>query len=126
MGVRVELVELVVLVELVELVEWAELVEQAEWVAGCSQSPLASVASPRATSAPQPSSAQPACVAALEAASRSVQPSLEPTQPSLLLVGPQRSQASSVHSVSRVGVRLSLFVEDAVATEASSIWTRTS
>ena len=144
-------VEVVVVVELVELVE---SVERAERVAGCLQSPLASPAFPRATFGPQPSSAQPACAAALERASRSAppslepippsleptqpsleptqpsleptQPSLEPTQPSLALLGPQHLQLTSARSVSWFGTRLSRFVEDAVATEASWTWTRTS
>lgn len=130
----------VVLVELVEWVEWVELVELIEWVAGCSQSPLASATFPRATFDPQPSSAQPACAAALEPASRSAppsleptqpsleptQPSLEPTQPSLALVAPQHLQLTSARSVSWFGARLSRFVEDVVATEASWTWTRTS
>ena len=130
-------VEVVVVVELVELVE---SVERAERAAGCLQSPLASPAFPRATFGPQPSSAQPACAAALERASRSAppslepippsleptQPSLEPTQPSLALLGPQHLQLTSARSVSWFGTRLSRFVEDAVATEASWTWTRTS
>ena len=123
-------VEVVVVVELVELVE---SVERAERVAGCLQSPLASPAFPRATFGPQPSSAQPACAAALERASRSappslepIPPSLEPTQPSLALLGPQHLQLTSARSVSWFGTRLSRFVEDAVATEASWTWTRTS
>ena len=116
-------VEVVVVVELVELVE---SVERAERVAGCLQSPLASPAFPRVTFGPQPSSAQPACAAALERASRSAPPSLEPTQPSLALLGPQHLQLTSARSVSWFGTRLSRFVEDAVATEASWTWTRTS
>ena len=137
--VRVELVALiewVVRVEsvvLIESVELVESVERAERVAGCSQSPLASPASPRVTFDPQPSSAQPACAAALEPASRSAppsleptQPSLEPTQPSLALVAPQHLQLTSARSVSWFGARLSRFVEDVVATEASWTWTRTS
>ena len=146
-AVRVELVELIAVIEWVVLVESVELAERAERVAGCLQSPLASPAFPRATFGPQPSSAQPACAAALEPASRSAppsleptqpsleptqpsleptQPSLEPTQPSLALVGPQCSQLTSARSVSWFGARLSRFVEDAVATEASWTWTRTS
>ena len=144
----VEVVVMLVLVELIALIEWVvrvesvvlvesvesvESVERAERVAGCLQSPLASPAFPRATFGPQPSSAQPACAAALERASRSAlpsleptQPSLEPTQPSLALLGPQHLQLTSARSVSWFGTRLSRFVEDAVATEASWTWTRTS
>ena len=145
----VEVVVMLVLVELIALIEWVvrvesvvlvESVERAERVAGCLQSPLASPAFPRVTFDPQPSSAQPACAAALEPASRSAppsleptqpsleltQPSLEPTQPSLALVGPQHLQLSSARSVLWFGAHLSRFVEDAVATEASWTWTRTS
>ena len=126
MLVMLESVVLVVRVVMLVLVELIELAERAERVAGCLQSPLASPAFPRATFGPQPSSAQPACVAALEPASRSAPPSLEPTQPSLALLGPQHLQLTSVRSVSWFGTRLSLFVEDVVATEASWTWTRTS